>query len=97
MTIISQFIENRFKTTAPHWSIDPVLNRALNLAVADGICDMIPNNKYKLSQKGLALAAKLELDKELLCDEKKFLLSIGKNQISDSVVEKITIKGIGLC
>ena len=96
MTIIRQFIANRFKTMPPHWSIDPVVNRALILAVADGIFEKTTNNKYKLSRKGLDFATKLESDKELLCKEKVFLQSIGRAQISDTIVEKITIKELGL-
>lgn len=97
MDTIRQFIANRFKTVVPHWSIDPVVNRALILAVADGICVKVSNNKYKLSRKGFDFAAKLESDKELMCNEKAFLQSIGKEQISNTVVEKITIKELGLC
>ena len=96
MTIIRQFIANKFKTMTPHWSIDPVVNRALMLAVADGIFEKTSNHKYKLSRKGFDFATKLESDKELLCKEKAFLQSIGRAQLSDTIVEKITIKELGL-
>ena len=42
--------------------------------------------------KGFDFATKLESDKELFCKEKAFLQSIGRAQISDTIVEKITIK-----
>ena len=65
-------------------------------ALDNRIFEKTTNNKYKLSRKGFDFAAKLESDKELLCEEKAFLQSIGRVQISDAIVEKITIKEIGL-
>lgn len=89
---MKRFIESKFHTIVPHWTIDPALNRALELAVADGICKVELKNKYRLARKGIEFALKLETDKDLLCKEKNFLLAVGKNIISDSVVEKIATK-----
>ena len=96
MDTIRQFIANRFKTVVPHWSIDPVLNRALIFAIADGICEKVPNNKYKLTPKGTEFVAKLESDICLLEREKNFLKNIS-TKISESIVERITIKELDIC
>ena len=97
MSIMNRFIETNYRIKVPHWTIDPALNRALNLAIEDGICKIKSNNKYCLTKKGLDFALKLESDKDLLYKEKSFLLKVGKSRISDSLVEKITIKDLGLC
>lgn len=96
MAIMEHFVANRFRTAIPHWSIDPVLNRALIFAIADGICEKVPNNKYKLTPKGTEFVAKLESDICLLEREKNFLKNIS-TKISESIVERITIKELDIC
>lgn len=97
MDVMERFVSTGFRATMPHWTIDPALNRAIVLAIADGYCEKVSNNKYKLARKGLELVSKLESDKKLLYNEKKFLSTIGKTKISDSFVEEITIKKLNLC
>ena len=75
----------------PHWAIDPALNRALNYAVADGMCELTSNQKYRLTNKGLFFVAKIETDDDLFRNEKVFLKQIGK-QLTDEIVDKLTIK-----
>lgn len=89
-------IENNYKTELSHWSIDPALNRALNYAVADGMCEMTTNQKYRLTKKGLAFVAKIETDDDLFRKEKAFLKQIGK-QITDEIVDKLTMKKNIIC
>lgn len=96
MTSMEEFMKNKSRTIAPHWSIDPVLNRALILAIADGICEKTPNNKYKLTPKGIEFVTKLETDACLLASEKSFLKNM-RNKISDSDVERLTIKELNIC
>lgn len=84
-------IENNFRAEMPHWSIDPALNRALNYAVADGMCELTSNQKYQLTNKGLAFVAKIETDNDLFSNEKAYLKQIGK-QLTDVIVDKLTMK-----
>lgn len=91
MTALKYLIENNYKTQMPHWAIDPALNRALNYAVADGMCELTSNQKYRLTNKGLFFVAKIETDDDLFRNEKVFLKQIGK-QLTDEIVDKLTIK-----
>lgn len=92
-----RFIDNGYRMGVPHWTIDPALNRALDLAIADGFCENAGNNRYRLTSKGHELASKLEEDKELLVLEKNFLVQIGRSKISESCVDKMTIKELEIC
>lgn len=97
MEILMRFIDNGYRMGVPHWTIDPALNRALDLAIADGFCENAGNNRYRLTSKGHELASKLEEDKELLVLEKNFLIQIGRGKISESCVDKMTIKELEIC
>lgn len=88
MDIMRSYIANDYRTSPPHWTIDPVLNRAINLAIADGFCKIKQNKKYKLTQKGVDMVSELESDNDLLYNEKSFLKDIGC-KISDSKVENM--------
>lgn len=91
MQTIIQLIENNYKTQMPHWTVDPVVNRALIFAVADGICELTSNKKYKLTTKGMEFADKIEADSDLFIDEKVFLCQVSK-QITDEIVDRLTMK-----
>ncbi len=91
MATLQCYLENSNRTPAPHWTIDPALNRALNYAVADGFCELTSNNKYKLASKGAQLFAKIDPDNDLFYHEKIFLKQIGK-RLTDEMVDRLTVK-----
>ncbi len=91
MTALKYLIDNNYKTQMPHWAIDPAVNRAIGFAIADGLCELTSNKKYRISTKGLDFVTKIEADAELFVKEKFFLSYIGK-QITDEIIDKITMK-----
>jgi len=91
MSELKKLVENDYRTHIPHWAIDPALNRALVYAVEDKICELTSNKKYKLTTKGISFVDLIELDNDLFQQEKLFLNQIGK-QITDDVVDKLTLK-----
>lgn len=99
MEVIQKFVDSKKKTKTPYWCIDPALNRALKYAVADNICTIEAktdkNNRYTLSEKGIALATAINNDTELMIKEKEFLSYIGL-KLSDETVLNLTTRKIGL-
>jgi hypothetical protein len=91
MAALKYLIENNYKTQMPHWAIDPAVNRAIGFAIADDLCELTSNKKYKITKKGLDLVAKIEADDDLFISEKAFLCYIGK-QITDEIIDKLTMK-----
>lgn len=91
MTELERYLKDGVNSPMLHWTIDPALNRAINYAVADGICEFTPNKKYKLTSKGCSFFSKIENDKELFNDEKDFLLRLGK-KLSDEKIDVLTTK-----
>lgn len=92
-TALKYLIENNYKTQIPHWTIDPAINRAISLAIADGICELTKNKKYKLTSIGLELVNKIDKDYDLFFNEKIYLNFIGK-QLTDEIVDKLMTKRI---
>lgn len=92
-TALKNLIENNYRTQIPHWTIDPAVNRALSLAIADGICEMTNNRKYKLASIGMELVNRIDTDHDLFRNEKIYLKCIGK-QLTDEIVDKLMTKRI---
>lgn len=90
MDQLKTYITSNFQTDMSVWGIEPALNRGLQLAVADGICEIIDGKSYKLTAKGLKFYDMLKEDKELFNIEKEFLGFIGKTQITDSRITAMT-------
>lgn len=94
-------IENRrtlltFITDPKHsdlsvWGIEPTLNRALHIAVADNFCSY-QNANYKLEEKGFEFAKKIEEVGDILADEIALLKQIGKRGITEKSILDLTNK-----
>lgn len=89
--ILSSLIQSDFQTDFAVWGIEPTLNRALQLAVADGICSYA-KGKYTLAQKGEEFFKAIDNEKDLFDNEKQFLNSIGKNKLTDSQLKRLSTK-----
>lgn len=89
---LRRFIESNYKSDLSVWGIEPTLNRALQLAIAEKICEVIEGKKYKLTKKGNRFFEQINADSELLDKEKAFLVFIGKNTITDSRITAMTQK-----
>jgi len=92
MNKLSEYIKSDFKIDFSIWGIEPALNRALQLAVAENICDIIHGKNYILTAKGNKFFEMINTDSELFKMEKTFLTSIGKNKITDSRINQIIQK-----
>ncbi len=92
MSELHDYVTNNFKSDFSVWGIEPALNRALQLAVAENICDIVYGNKYKLTEKGNKFFEMIQSDTELFDIEKSFLILIGKNTITDSRIISMTQK-----
>ncbi|HEV7643740.1 MAG TPA: hypothetical protein VGO50_07300 [Pyrinomonadaceae bacterium] len=77
------FINANFTSEFSVWGIEPALNRALQYAVADNICEVINGKYYKLTEKGAVFFQMIKKDKDLFVTEKAILQFIGKNKITD--------------
>lgn len=92
MNELRGFVTSNFKTDFSVWGIEPALNRALQLAVAENICDLVNGKNYKLTEKGNIFFDMIKADKELFDIEKAFLTFIGKSHITDTRITAITQK-----
>ena len=92
MKELHSYITSNFQTEFSVWGIEPALNRALQLAVAEGICDIIDGKNYKLTEKGDKFFEMIKADKELFDSEKYFLSYVGKNHITDNRIKAMTQK-----
>jgi hypothetical protein len=92
MNELEAYISSNFQNDFSIWGIEPALNRALQLAIAEDICEIIDGKKYKLTEKGNRFFDLIEADSELFKIEKAFLASVGKNQITDKRILAITEK-----
>lgn len=92
MKELRDFVTSNYKTDFSVWGIEPALNRALQLAVAENICDIVGGKNYKLTEKGNKFFEMINADKELFEIEKTFLSFIGKSRITDSRITAMTQK-----
>lgn len=92
MKELRDYVTSNFKTDFSVWGIEPALNRALQLAVAENICEVINGKNYKLTEKGSKFYKMIVSDTELFDSEKSFLIFIGKNSITDSRINAMTQK-----
>lgn len=87
---LRRFIESNFESNFSVWGIEPALNRALQFAVAEDICQIIDGRKYKLTEKGLRFYEMINADRELFMPEKKFLNYVGKSKITDTRINEMS-------
>ncbi|WP_306540542.1 hypothetical protein [Dysgonomonas sp.] len=86
--IVIKWINDGFKTELPVWGIEPTLNRGLQYAIAEDICQY-EKGKYELTNRGKGLFIAINSDKELLYKEKIILEAIGK-KISDDRITNLS-------
>lgn len=68
--------------------IEPSLNRAVDLAMAEGLVERISGDQLALTPKGIQLADVLLQDKTLFKDEKAFMLAI-KKKVNETFVSDL--------
>jgi hypothetical protein len=92
MMELRNYVTSNFSTDFSVWGIEPALNRALQLAVAENICEIINGKNYKLTERGNKFFEMIIADTELFEIEKSFLSFIGKNRITDNRITAMTQK-----
>lgn len=88
---ILTFITDPKNSDLSVWGIEPTLNRALHIAVADGFCSY-KNANYNLENRGLEFTNKIEQDGDILIDEIALLKQIGKKGITEKLIQDLTNK-----
>jgi len=90
MDKLKEYVTNNFTTEFSVWGIEPALNRALQFAVAEKICELVDGKKYQLTEKGNKFFDLINKDDELFVEEKAFLKFIGKNKITDKRLQTMS-------
>lgn len=85
------YINSNFNSDFSVWGIEPTLNRALHIGVADKYF-VYSKGKYILDEKGHLFLKKIEEDADILADEIQFLKNIGKQKISDTKLKVLSNK-----
>jgi hypothetical protein len=88
MDELSFWVRNRFKKQIPIWNIDPALNRALELAIIENLCE-IHNGKYRLTTKGEEFCQVIRGDSDILEREITFLERLG-SKVTEKQIDNIT-------
>ena len=87
---LKNYITSNYKTELSVWGIEPALNRALQFAIADNICEIIEGKNYRLTKKGIKFFKMIETENELYDSEKSFLNFIGKNNLTEKRINSIS-------
>lgn len=87
---LKDYVTSNFQTDFSVWSIEPALNRALQYAIAEKICEVVNGKNYKLTEKGHKFYQMINADYELFDKEKVFLNFIGKSKITDSRINAMS-------
>jgi hypothetical protein len=87
---LREYVTSNFQTDFSVWGIEPGLNRALLLAIAENICEVVNGKNYKLTEKGFRFYELINADNELFDKEKTFLNFIGKSKITDNRINAMS-------
>jgi len=88
---IKQIIDSNRTEDIVSWGVEPALNKALLLGVAEGLFQL-QNGKYALTQRGKQFAGTIQQDKTLFAPEKQFLAAIGKRTVTEKFMSDLTQK-----
>jgi hypothetical protein len=83
---IQSFVMSNSQERIRFFGIEPTLNRALSLAIYDGLIDF-KKGMYILTSRGNLLAEKILNNPESFLAEKPLLISIGKNPTEYSLTQ----------
>lgn len=84
---LKELVTSNFQKRILYFGIEPSLNRALNLAVGEGLVSM-EGDKYAITSKGDAFVKRVISDPELFTSEKPVLNLIGK-KINESRISQL--------
>lgn len=87
MEELKSFVVTNYKTRLRFFGIESTLNRALNLAYAEGLIGF-NNGIYSLKEKGAKFLEVIADDEELFSEEKQYLKFIGK-KIPEKIINEL--------
>lgn len=88
---VLELIHNNYESAFSTWGIDPAVNRALHIAVAESYCSYL-KGKYKLTSKGLIFIETIEQDRSILTEEISFLKQVGKKTLTENRLSSLSKK-----
>lgn len=91
MDFITMLLETNDSSNLITWGVEPALNKALSLGVAEDLF-VLKDDKYTLTSKGDDFYKEIKKDKELFADEKRFLEGIGKRMVTEDFIKTLTTK-----
>ncbi|MCO1669130.1 hypothetical protein [Pseudomonas aeruginosa] len=68
---------------------DPLVDRAINIGLGEGIFELEPSKSIKLSTRGLAFAKSIDSDEEVFAEEKEFMQNFSKPFFTDTIIDKL--------
>jgi hypothetical protein len=87
LAVLQEYVDSNFNGSRLYFGIEPTLNRALSLAIGEGLIHS-DGLRYSITNKGTSLAKDIINDSELFSDLKPALKSIGK-RISESKITQL--------
>ncbi|MND23956.1 hypothetical protein D3C80_143690 [compost metagenome] len=75
--------------TSVNVRFDPLVDRAIDMGLGEGVFELEPSKSVKLSDKGMAFAKAIDTDKEVFVKEKEFMKKFSKSFFTDAVVDKL--------
>lgn len=85
----SYFSGSRDLFSRPNVRFDPLVDRTIDLGLAEQIFELEPSKSIKLTEKGLAFANMINSDSEVFLKEKEFMKRFNKSFFTDQVIENI--------
>lgn len=68
---------------------DPLVDRAINIGLGEGIFELEPSKSIKLSTRGLAFAKSIDADEEVFAEEKEFMQNFSRPFFTDTIIDKL--------
>ncbi|MCU0321724.1 MAG: hypothetical protein MUE72_04865 [Chitinophagaceae bacterium] len=86
LTLLKNFVLSNFQNKLLYFGIEPSLNRALNLAIGEGLISF-DSAKYSITEKGENFVAEILKDKEIFLSERIVLDAIGKKLTEKEILK----------
>lgn len=68
---------------------DPLVDRAIDIGLGEGVFELEPSKSVKLSATGLAFAKSIDSDTEVFAKEKEFMQRFSKSFFTDAIIDNI--------
>jgi hypothetical protein len=93
MLVFEKITSKKLPSSAIDIRYDPAVNRAIEIARAEGLFQVDENRNIQLTKLGTVFAKKILQDESSLQAEKEFLSKFSKNDLSEKVINQIIMAG----